>query len=251
MTPALVMAGGEGTRMSGSGIAVPKPLWPVAGVPLLEHNVRRLLAAGCDHVHIAVAEHDRPVRAFITEVLTPLCRDHGVGLTEVTERVPLGNIGAAALVPTPSDGLLVVYADNLTTVDLPAIVADHAATGADLTLAAHREPFTMPFGELVVADDDPTRVTTYREKPTPSFLVSSAVIVIAPSAVRLLPAGQAIGISELANRVLASGGAVRAWHHDALWVDVNDATAAARAEGVVRDHAEAFGLGSAQRDTGG
>ena len=50
-----MVAGGAGERMRRSGSGVPKPLVPVRGVPLLEHNVSALLAAGVTDVHVAVS----------------------------------------------------------------------------------------------------------------------------------------------------------------------------------------------------
>ncbi len=111
--------------------------------------------------------------------------------------------------------MLVVYADNLTGIDLRQIYDDHLTGDADLTLAAHREPFVMPFGELAADPDDPGRLVSYTEKPTYRPLVSSAVMVLGPRAVDRASAGGPMGISQLAQALVDDGRVVRLWLHDA------------------------------------
>ncbi len=228
MTTALVMAGGRGERMRASGMATPKPLVTIGGKTLLEHNLLALLQSGMRDVIVATPGHSPEIAAFVRGSCRALVAAHGGELRLYEEQQPLGNIGAAAEVECRGPELLVVFADNLTTLDLAAVIRHHRQVGAALTLAVHVEPFTIPFGEVEVRDG---MIVAYTEKPEHRVLVSSGVMVLGPAAMARIPRGQATGISWLANRLLAAGERIAALPHDAPWIDVNDLTAA---EGAVR-----------------
>jgi NDP-sugar pyrophosphorylase family protein len=246
MRTALIMAGGRGDRMRRSGRSEPKPLVRVAGLTLLEWNLRQLVASGVERIVIAVGADDGQVRSAISEDLGPIGAAAGVGVDELVESAPLGNIGAAGRLAGSVDALLVVYADNLTSIDRCAMWDDHVASGADLTLAAHREPFAMPFGELVVDPATPNRLVAYREKPTYEILVASAVMVLGDRALRRLPSDRPTGISQLAQALIDDGAEVRTWNHEAAWIDVNDAGAVDRAERMVAEHPAEFAWAKAR-----
>jgi NDP-mannose synthase len=223
VTTALVMAGGRGERMRASGMATPKPLVTVGGKTLLEHNLLALLQSGMRDIVVATPGHSPEIAAFVLGPCRALVSDRGGELRLYEERQPLGNIGAAAEVVCRGSELLVVFADNLTTLDLAAVVRHHKKVGAELTLAVHLEPFRIPFGEVEVRDG---MIVAYAEKPEHRVLVSSGVMVLGPAAIARIPRGQATGISWLANRLLAAGARIAALPHDAPWIDVNDLAAA-------------------------
>jgi NDP-sugar pyrophosphorylase family protein len=237
MTAALVMAGGRGERLRASGTSVPKPLVPVLGIPLLERNLLTLLAAGFRDITVAVPSHTPEIGAFAESRCRMLAESYGAQLAVLEERVPLGNIGAAREVTAGTADLLVIYADNLTALDLTDLVAHHHSAAAALTSAVHLEPFRIPYGEVQV---DSGWIVAYLEKPERPVLVSSGVFVLSPAARSLLPAGQRTEVSWLVNRLLAERLGVAAYHHEAPWIDINDSTAIARAEELVVRYPERF-----------
>jgi NDP-sugar pyrophosphorylase family protein len=237
MTTALVMAGGRGERLRASGTSVPKPLVPIAGVPLLERNLLTLLSSGLRDIVVAVPSHTPEIAEFVGARCRPLADVFESRLRLFEERSPLGNIGAAAEVEPCDPELLIVYADNLTALDLNALVNHHRSTAADLTTAVHLEPFRIPYGEVRLQDG---MVISYEEKPGREVLVSSGVFVLSPAASALLPRGRQSEVSWLVNRLLAEKMRVAAFLHTAPWIDVNDAAAVLRAEQLVAAHPEAF-----------
>ncbi|HTE53300.1 MAG TPA: NUDIX domain-containing protein [Kofleriaceae bacterium] len=227
---ALVMAGGDGDRMRRSRARpTPKPLVEVRGASLLERNLCALLGAGLRVIWVACRAGQGEVQAEVARLMRRIGGRASVEL--VVEPVPLGTIGAAGLVRDRVDALLTVNADNLTALDLGAMLARHAATGADLTLAAHVHRARLDYGELCV---DADRVVEYREKPVHVTRVCSAVCVLGPAALAALD-GPA-GLPDLTRRLLQRGCDVRAFEHEAAWIDVNDAADAARAAALVATH---------------
>jgi NDP-sugar pyrophosphorylase family protein len=237
LTLALIMAGGRGERMRASGASVPKPLVSIRGVPLLEHNLLRLLNSGFLNVVVAVPSHSPKVADFVRTRGKLLADPLGAKVRLFEETEPLGNIGAAAELETGGNDLLIVFADNLTSLDLTALVRHHCETDSALTAAVHLEPFPIPYGEVEIHDG---AIAAYREKPEHRILISTGLFVLAPAARLRLPRGQRTEVAWLVNRLLAEGEKVSAFQHDAPWIDVNDSSAVDRAERLVAKHSNAF-----------
>jgi NDP-sugar pyrophosphorylase family protein len=238
MTRALIMAGGRGERLRASGVPTPKPLTLIGGVPLLERSLITLLTSGFRDITVAVPSHTPEIGRFVRTRCRALAEGSQADLHVLEETFPLGNIGAAAELRSADTPLLVIYADNLTAIDLNAVVAHHVAAAAALTSAVHYEPFRIPFGEVELRDG---RIVAYSEKPEHRVLVSSGVFVLGSSAIAVLPRGQRTEVSWLVNRLLSGQAKVVAFFHRAPWIDINDAGQAARAEELLVKYAEAFG----------
>jgi NDP-mannose synthase len=237
VTKALIMAGGRGERLRTSGSLTPKPLVAIRGLSLLEHNLLRLLSSGFRDIVVAVPAHTPEIAQFVRTRGQSLADAFGCRVRLFEETRPLGNIGAAAELEIGDSDLLVVYADNLTALDLNGFVRHHRRDDAALTSAVHLEPFRIPYGEVQVRND---LIMAYLEKPERSILVSSGLFVLSPEAIAHLPRGQRTEVAWLVNRLLENGAKVAAFRHDAPWIDVNDSAAVARAEQLLTDHADAF-----------
>ena len=233
---ALVMAGGQGERMQSSGVPVPKPLVAVCGVPLLERNLWSLARTEVARVVVSVACGADRTEACAREVGGALAQARSFGFEVLVETEPLGNVGCAGALRGRADDVLLLYADNLTLLPLADLVARHRESGSDLTLAAHRQAFRMPFGAL---DLERGRVTGYHEKPSVEYTVSSAVCVLGAAALERLD-GRPAGLADLAQGLVAQGRHVAAYEHASPWIDVNDAASIVAAEALVRDHRHAF-----------
>jgi mannose-1-phosphate guanylyltransferase/phosphomannomutase len=212
----------------------------VAGVSLLERNLVALLRTGITDVFVAV-----PTNPEIVEHVEQRCRAvverDEAGLTVIVEDPPLGSIGAAALIPATVDALLVVNADNLTSLDLVDLLDQHDRHGAAVTLAVHDEPFHMPYGEITLDGD---QVVDYVEKPTYTVTVSSALTVLDRRARALIDPGTHVMLPDLVRRALAAGLPIRGHRHSATWIDVNDMASLRRAEQLVADEPAGLGVGS-------
>jgi dTDP-glucose pyrophosphorylase len=226
-TGAIIMAGGRGSRMRESGHAEPKPLVKVGGVPLIERNLYALCRHNFNQIYIAIAADAEPLRNWLLARGTALACATGIQLNVVEETVPLGSIGAAALARDDHRDLLVVFADNLTTLDLRALVGDHQRSQVAMTMAVHMYPLQIPFGAPEIRDD---QVIAFREKPSFPVLVCSGLYVLGGAAMDLLPRGESCGAPALIDRLLAAGRTVRPYKHEAAWTDVNDSQSRLAAE---------------------
>jgi NDP-sugar pyrophosphorylase family protein len=223
----LIMAGGRSERMRAGGDLRHKALREVGGVSLLQRNLDTLLAIRPDRIAIAVAASEPAVLAFANDVARERCGARAIPCDIIVERHALGNIGAARLACGGADHVLVVYVDNLDTIDLADLVAAHIRGGRAATIATHLQTFRDPYGELTILGDE---VTGYTEKPVRTVIVSSGTCVLSRRACEAIPPDSPVAAHELFALLRARGETVGAYRHEATWVDVNDETAMRRAE---------------------
>ena len=156
---ALVLAGGEGTRLRPLTQTTPKPVMPLAGRPFLTYVLDWLGSHGIDEVILSCGFLSDAVKRVLGDI------QGGMRLRYVIEEEPLGTAGPVRL--ALDEGLLgervvVVNGDCLTDIDLTAELAQHEATGARATLALTAVEDVSSYG--VVPTDDERRVEAFIEK---------------------------------------------------------------------------------------
>jgi len=226
-TRALIMAGGRSDRMRASAGGLHKALARVGGITLLEWNVRQLMRYDFHDIVVAVSSSAPEVSDFARTFIASITCRASISLYE--ERSPLGNAGAAREVVGDADGVLMVYVDNLASIDLKRLVAFHETGNFTATIATHTEPFQIPFGQLSLTGN---RVTGYTEKPVVRVQVSSGTCVLSKEACGLIPRGKPIGMSDLFAILTERGETVGAFQHNQIWIDINDAAALDKARAV-------------------
>lgn len=223
-TEAILLVGGKGTRLRPLTVHTPKPMIPAAGVPFLTHQLARAQAAGVRHVVLATS--------YLAEVFEPHFGDGsalGLHLEYVTETEPLGTGGAIRNVAdrlhsAPGDPVLVLNGDILTGLDIPALVATHRRTAADISLHLTKVDDPRAFG-LVPTDPD-GRVTAFLEKPqTPEEIVTDQInagcYVFTRSVIDTIPAGRPVSVErETFPDLLAAGAHLQGMVDSTYWLDL-------------------------------
>lgn len=210
---AVVMAGGRGTRMLPYTTVLPKPLLPVGERPILAILLEQLSAYGVGRIDLCVGYLGELIRAYLLE--TPL----QLGDTEVvlhTESEPLGTAGALHEIPALDEPFLSLNGDVLTSLDFRALMDDHCASGAALTVAVQAKQTEISSG---VIELDGHRVVAYTEKPTLTHVVSLGIYALDPRALAYLPRGR-VDIPTLAATLLAAGEEIHAHRFDGHWHDI-------------------------------
>jgi mannose-1-phosphate guanylyltransferase / phosphomannomutase len=128
---AVVMAGGEGTRLRPMTANQPKPLLPVANRPIMEHVLRLLRRHGFDETIVTVQFLAALVRNYFGDG-----EEFGMRLQYATEEMPLGTAGSVrnAEDELRNEPFIVISGDALTDMDLSAMVRHHKTSGALVTV---------------------------------------------------------------------------------------------------------------------
>jgi NDP-sugar pyrophosphorylase family protein len=217
MKRAVILAGGEGTRLRPYTMVFPKPLMPIGDRPVLDIVMRQLRAHGFERVTMATG--------YLAELIEAFFRDgsaYGVPVDYYREREPLGTVGALALIEgLEQDDVLVMNGDVLTDIDYGALLERHRADGAAATIATKVRHIQISLGVLRFGEEsDPTRLTGYDEKPAIDYTASMGVYCFAPRALAYIKPGERLDFPELVLRLIAAGEVVRAWPSDDYWLDI-------------------------------
>jgi NDP-sugar pyrophosphorylase family protein len=217
MSRAVILAGGEGTRLRPYTTVLPKPLMPIGDRPVLDIVMRQLRAHDFERVTIATG--------YLAELIEAFFRDgagYGIAIDYHREHEPLGTVGALALIEgLEQDDVLVMNGDVLTDIDYGALLARHRASDAAATIATKVRHIQVSLGVLRFGDeDDPTRLTGYDEKPAIDFTASMGVYCFAPRALSFIKPGERLDFPDLVLRLIAAGEVVRAWPSDDYWLDI-------------------------------
>jgi mannose-1-phosphate guanylyltransferase len=169
---AIVLAGGEGTRLRPLTEQRPKGLVPILGRPLLGLLLGHIQRHGFTRVALALTHgpsSDAIVRAFESDPTLAGTIAPGLEVWFAFEDIPLGSGGAlataASTLGATSDPVLVCNGDLVSDIDLTAMRTSHRTRAAELTIALFEVAEPSRFG--VAALDDADRITAFVEKPAP------------------------------------------------------------------------------------
>jgi len=210
---AVILAGGQGTRLRPYTTVLPKPLMPLGDMPILEVVLRQLKRTGVTRVTLAVS--------YLAELIEAYCGNGsrlGLDIRYSRETRALSTAGPLKLVPGLEETFLVMNGDVLTTLDYAAMVRYHRAHGAAATLAMHRRSVRIDYG--VVETDADGVLQRYIEKPEYHYTVSMGVNVLEPRALAHIGEGEALGMPDLMLRLKAAGEKVLAYEEPCLWLDI-------------------------------
>ena len=224
---AVVLVGGQGTRLRPLTLSTPKPMLPVVEVPMIERVAMHLAAHGVGEIVLSMGYRpDAFAEAF------PDGTAAGVRLSYAVEPEPLdtgGGIAFAARHAGLEDGdeaFLVVNGDVLSDWDLSALMTFHRARGADATIAL--TPVDDPSAFGVVATDARGRVQAFVEKPpagtAPSNEIKAGFYVFEPRVLSRLPVDTPVHIESVTFPAMARDGVLYAMASDAYWTDTGTAS---------------------------
>jgi mannose-1-phosphate guanylyltransferase len=217
---AVVLVGGEGTRLRPLTYDIPKPMLPIVGRPIIARVVEWLALYDVTRAVLALGYQPDPfVEAF------PEASWDGVALLYSTEPAPLDTAGAIAYAADfagiAGERIVVLNGDILTDLDLSKLVTYHEERGGLATIALTPVEDPSPYG--VVALDDGGRITKFVEKPplgsAPSNLINAGTYILEPEALASIERGHAASMEREILPSLASQGALYALDSDAYWID--------------------------------
>lgn len=216
---AIVLVGGEGTRLRPLTSDVPKPAVTLVDRPFLAYAIEWLAGHGVSEVVLACG--------FLPDVLMEALGDHehaGVTITYAVEPEPLGTAGAIrfaaeALGDRLEDRFLALNGDVLADLDLSALVAAHAERGDSATIALHPVDDSSAYG-LVRCDEEGV-VLEFLEKTgeVAPGEINAGAYVLERSVLDLMPAGQAVSIEREVFPQLVGNG-LCAQLLDGYWMDI-------------------------------
>lgn len=232
MREAVLLVGGQGTRLRPLTVTTPKPMLSVANRSVTEHQIARAAAAGTTRVVLGTS--------YKAEVFSSALGDGselGVELRYVVEDHPLGTAGAIRNVVSeldsgPDDPVLVFNGDILTGVDIEGLVAAWRAANADVAIYLTRVADPRAYG--LVPTDDTGRVLAFLEKPERdedivTDQINAGLYVFRRSVIDSIPADRPVSVErETFPGLLAAGAVVIGVVDSSYWLDLGNPMAFAQ-----------------------
>ncbi len=216
---AVIMAGGEGTRLRPLTSNQPKPMIPMANRPMMEHIVGLLSRHGITEIVVTVAFLADAVRNYFGDG-----SEFGVNISYATEQSPLGTAGSVLNAREElTERFLVISGDVVTDVDLSALLSFHEEKSAMATIALKSMENPLEFG-IVITNPDGS-VERFLEKPTWgqvfSDTVNTGIYVLEPEVFDFIPGGRPVDFSsEVFPALLEAGKGVYGCTVEGYWEDV-------------------------------
>jgi histidinol-phosphate phosphatase family protein len=190
---ALILAGGLGTRLRPLTDVTPKCLLPIGGRTLVDYWVECLVEAGISEARINNHAHAGRVRDHIQSVNSA----GRLRLSEAYEPELLGSAGTVAAnadLAEGADEIVIIYADNLSDIDLRPLLAFHRQHGDPLTMVLFRAPNPRACG--IAELDEESRIVSFVEKPErpTSDLANAGLYVVDAAAYREIAAMEAFDL---------------------------------------------------------
>ena len=185
-TKAMLLAAGQGIRLRPLTERVPKCMVPVAGKPVLEHNMEWLRKYGVTELVVNLYHLPQAVMDHLGDG-----SKWGIKITYSIEKELLGTAGGVKNVEWFFDGpFFLWYGDNLSTCHLDRLYQFHCTKGGVATIALYYREDTTASG--IVGLDDQDRIVCFLEKPRPkevfSHWVSAGIFVFDPEVLTHIPA---------------------------------------------------------------
>ena len=203
---AVLMAGGIGERLRPLTEETPKPLLPVGGKPIIDHNIFLLRQFGIQNIYVTVNYLKDQIKAHLKDVVC------------IEEPVKLGTIGSLSLIDDfRNPDILVMNADLLTDINLEAMYLRHLDTEAAITMAVVPYTVSVPFG---IVDHEGDRVKGLVEKPTYNYYANGGIYLLRKEIVREIPKGRYMDATELIGNMIKNRRRVTLYPIEGKWLDI-------------------------------
>ncbi len=211
---AVMMAGGKGERLRPLTEKTPKPLLPVGGKAIIDHNVDRLINHGVQHISVTVnylkeqiEEHYQAPR-------------NGIQIQTVREPEPLGTIGSIKFVPKfYNDIVLLMNSDVFTNIDYEDFYLHFIEHDAEMSVAAIPYNVSIPYGIL---DLDGRNIQGLIEKPKYTYYANAGIYLIKRRALDEIPEDTFFNATDLVEKLISEGKNVIRYPLNGTWIDIGN-----------------------------
>lgn len=224
MAQGILLVGGLGTRLLPLTRSIPKPMLPVAGLPVTEHQLAMASLAGITSIVLATS--------YLSDVFLPYFDDGskwGMQLQYAVETEPLGTGGAirnAAQLLNTDESIVIFNGDVLSSHDLSAQIKMHEHLDADVTLHLTHVTDARAYGS--VSTDESGRVTAFLEKMEKPITntINAGCYVFNPRVIDRIPADRVVSVErEIFPALVAEKQRIYGIIDDSYWLDIGTPTA--------------------------
>lgn len=209
----MIMAGGRGKRLSPLTDTVPKPMLPLGGKPIIEHNIDRLISYGVKKFYISIKYLGEQIEEYFGDG-----SKKGVKIEYIREDEPLGTAGALSLIDKfDTKNILLMNSDLFTDIDFEDLYLELIKTNADMAVASSEYKIDIPYAVFETKND---QVISFKEKPSYVYHSNAGIYIIKTELISKIPKNQFFDITDFMENLVNSGG--KLIHNPILgyWIDI-------------------------------
>ncbi|MCX6826958.1 MAG: sugar phosphate nucleotidyltransferase [candidate division Zixibacteria bacterium] len=208
---AVILAGGEGRRLLPYTKILPKPLWPVGNVPIIEILLRQLAKSGIKEAILAVGHQAELIKMILGDG-----KQLGLKVHYSQEAKPLGTAGPLKKIKRLDDNFLVLNGDLLTDLPFHSFMTAHLKYQPMATVAVFRRSIKADFG---VISEKNHKIIKYLEKPSMDYSVSMGIYAFNRKILNYIP-DRKFDFPELVKRLIKLGQNPLTYHFRGRWLDI-------------------------------
>ncbi|MHA1298352.1 MAG: sugar phosphate nucleotidyltransferase [Candidatus Helarchaeota archaeon] len=218
---ALILAGGKGTRLRPLTSNIPKPLAPIANIPMIIHAIKLLKKHGFDEIIITIGYLGNQIEDLLGDG-----EEFGVNITYFKETRPLGTAGALKYLENQlNDSFLVISSDIITDLNLKNMYEFHKKKKSTVTIALTTAEIPVAYG--IVVTNDESRITKFLEKPSWSQIfsdkINAGIYILEPEVTKFIHKGDIFDFSkQLFPHLLEQDYPMYGYTMNSYWLDIGN-----------------------------
>lgn len=211
---AVLMAGGKGERLRPLTEKTPKPLLPVGGKAIIDHNIDRLISYGVQHISVTVNYLKEQLEEHYTQP------HNGIQVQTVREPKFLGTIGSIKFIKEfYNDTVLVMNSDLFTNINYEDFYLHFIEHNAEMSVAAVPYSVSVPYG---IFDLLGREIQGLIEKPTYNYFANAGIYLIKKSALDEIPDDIFFNATDLIEKLISEGKKVIRFPLNGTWIDIGN-----------------------------
>ena len=210
---AVIMAGGQGKRLRPYTERIPKPMIEIAGAPLLESQIRRLVNIGIEIIYISINYLGHLIESYFGNG-----KKFGIKIIYLKEQIKLGTAGSLSLLPKISNSeILIMNGDILTNSDFTSLFNFHKSLTSKITIAAINYKIQVPYGVIKTSG---TFASELIEKPSESFFCNAGIYAISSDVLSLIKPKEYLDMPDFISKCIKTGLPVAVYPIHEYWSDI-------------------------------
>lgn len=210
---AIILAGGQGTRLRPYTVVLPKPLMPLGEFPILEVILRQLIKHGFNHITMAVNHQADLIKAFFNDG-----SKWNVKIDYSLEEKPLGTMGPLSLIKDLPDNFLVMNGDVLTDLNFSLFYEEHTSGNELFSISSYARRQKIDYG--VLEKNTKNYLEYFNEKPNQKYEVSMGIYMISRKILDYIPSDTSYGFDQLMLDLIHDKRMVKINLFSGYWLDI-------------------------------
>ena len=210
---AVIMAGGTGSRLMPLTKNTPKPMLKIGDKPIMEYNVDLLKRFGISNLTLSVN--------YLAEIIEDYYKDgahKGINISYITEKEPLGTIGAVKQIHHfHNNYILVMNSDLLTNINLEAMFNELVSNNADMIIATTDYKVQIPYG---IVETNNNQITALVEKPVYTYYSNAGIYIFKKEMIDLIPVNTHFNATDLLEKGISLNKKIRHYSIKSYWLDI-------------------------------